>query len=122
MDLDIGVKSFTISNTISGWRAELEVWENGYVRAFRSYEDWNMVVKVIGMKVPVKSEPSNEFVYVWNDDEIASLLAQDKRLEVTLRNAKQHRIRSITASIITQISLKTEANSCLTSSRLQSLS
>ena len=88
MDLDIGVKSFTISNTISGWRAELEVWENGYVRAFRSYEDWNMVVKVIGMNVSVKSEPSNEFVYVWNNDEIASLLAQDKRLEVTLRNAK----------------------------------
>lgn len=90
LDLDIGVKSFTISNTISGWRAELEVWDNGYVRAFRSYENWDMIVKVIGMNVPVKSEPSNEFVYVWNNDEIASLLAQDKRLEVTLRNAKNN--------------------------------
>lgn len=87
-DLDIGVKSFTISNTISGWRAELEVWDNGYVRAFRSYEDWAMTVKVIGMSVPVESHPSNEFVYVWNNDEITSLLAQDKRLEVTLRNSR----------------------------------
>lgn len=84
-DLDIGVKSFTINNTISGWRAELEVYENGYVRAFRSYEDWAMVVKVIGMNVPVESHPSNEFVYVWNNDEILKVIGGDTRLETTLR-------------------------------------
>ena len=86
LDLDIGVKSFTINNTISGWRAELEVWDNGYVRAFRSYEDWAMIVKVIGMNVPVESHPSNEFVYVWNTDEIVKIVSDDKRLEATLRS------------------------------------
>ncbi len=86
LDLDIGVKSFTINNTISGWRAELEVWDNGYVRAFRSYEDWAMTVKVIGMNVPVESHPSNEFVYVWNTEEIIKIISQDERLETTLRS------------------------------------
>lgn len=86
LDLDIGVKSFTINNTISGWRAELEVWDNGYVRAFRSYEDWAMIVKVIGMNVPVESHPSNEFVYVWNTEEIIKIISQDERLEKTLRS------------------------------------
>lgn len=86
LDLDIGVKSFTINNTISGWRAELEVWDNGYVRAFRSYEDWAMTVKVIGMNVPVESHPSNEFVYVWNTDEIVKIISQDERLDDTLRS------------------------------------
>ncbi len=86
LDLDIGVKSFTINNTISGWRAELEVWDNGYVRAFRSYEDWAMTVKVIGMDVPVESHPSNEFVYVWNADEIVKIISQDERLDDTLRS------------------------------------
>lgn len=86
LDLDIGVKSFTINNTISGWRAELEVWDNGYVRAFRSYEDWAMIVKVIGMNVPVESHPSNEFVYVWNTEEIIKIISQDERLETTLRS------------------------------------
>ena len=86
LDLDIGVKSFTINNTISGWRAELEVWDNGYVRAFRSYEDWAMIVKVIGMNVPVESHPSNEFVYVWNTEDIIKIISQDERLEATLRS------------------------------------
>ena len=86
MDLDIGVKSFTISNTISGWRAELEVWNNGYVRAFRSYEKWNMIVNVFNKDIPVKSEPSNEFVYVWNTDEIVKIISGDNRLETTLRS------------------------------------
>ena len=86
LDLDIGLKSFTINNTISGWRAELEVWDNGYVRAFRSYEDWAMIVKVIGMNVPVESHPSNEFVYVWNTEEIIKIISQDERLETTLRS------------------------------------
>ncbi len=86
LDLDIGVKSFTINNTVSGWRAELEVWDNGYVRAFRSYEDWAMTVKVIGMDVPVESHPSNEFVYVWNTDEIVKIISQDERLDDTLRS------------------------------------
>ena len=86
LDLDIGVKSFTINNTISGWRAELEVWDNGYVRAFRSYEDWAMIVKVIGMNVPVESHPSNEFVYVWNTKDIIDIISQDERLETTLRS------------------------------------
>lgn len=86
LDLDIGVKSFTINNTISGWRAELEVWDNGYVRAFRSYEDWAMIVKVIGMNVPVESHPSNEFVYVWNTKDIIKIISQDERLETTLRS------------------------------------
>lgn len=86
LDLDIGVKSFTINNTISGWRAELEVWDNGYVRAFRSYEDWAMIVKVIGMNVPVESHPSNEFVYVWNTEDIIKIISQDERLETTLRS------------------------------------
>ncbi len=86
LDLDIGVKSFTINNTISGWCAELEVWDNGYVRAFRSYEDWAMIVKVIGMNVPVESHPSNEFVYVWNTDEIVKIISQDERLDDTLRS------------------------------------
>lgn len=85
-DVDIGVKSFTINNTISGWRAELEVYENGYARAFRSYEDWSMIVKVIGMNVPVESHPSNEFVYVWNNDEILKIIGGDTRLENTLRS------------------------------------
>lgn len=86
LDLDIGVKSFTINNTISGWRAELEVWDNGYVRAFRSYEDWAMIVKVIGMNVPVESHPSNEFVYVWNTKDIIDIISKDERLDTTLRS------------------------------------
>lgn len=85
LDLDIGVKSFTINNTISGWHAELEVYKNGYARAFRSYEDWQMIVKVIGMNVPVESHPSNEFVYAWNNDEILRIIGGDSRIETTLR-------------------------------------
>lgn len=75
LDLDIG--TFPIDNTIKNWRAELEVWDNGYAKAFRSYEVWDMVVTVIGAKFPVASTPSNEFVYVWNSDEILSIVAQD---------------------------------------------
>lgn len=75
LDLDIG--TFPIDNTIKNWRAELEVWDNGYAKAFRSYEVWDMVVTVIGMKFPVASTPSNEFVYVWNSDEILTIVSQD---------------------------------------------
>ena len=87
LDLDIGVKSFTINNTISGWHAELEVYKNGYARAFRSYEDWQMIVKVIGMNVPVESHPSNEFVYAWNNKEILKIIGEDSRIETTLRTS-----------------------------------
>lgn len=76
LDLDIG--TFPIDNTVNGWNAELEVWDNGYVRSFRSYEVWDMVVTVIGMPFPVASTPSNEFVYVWNADEILKVVAQDE--------------------------------------------
>lgn len=74
LDLDIGV--LPIDNTIKKWRAELEVWDSGYAKAFRSYEAWDMVVTV-GFKIPIESTPSNEFVYVWNADEILKIVAQD---------------------------------------------
>lgn len=71
LDLDIGLP---IDNTILKWRAELEVWENGYAKTFRSYEEWDMKVMTI---FSVESTPSNEFVYVWNEDEILSVVCQD---------------------------------------------
>lgn len=46
-----------------------------------------MIVKVIGMNVPVESHPSNEFVYAWNNDEILKIIGEDSRIETTLRTS-----------------------------------
>lgn len=78
--LDLDIDAFPIKNTINAWRAELEVWDSGHAKAFRSYEDWSMVVTVV-FDFPVDSTPSNEFVYVWNDDEIIDIISQDERAD-----------------------------------------
>ncbi len=77
-DLDTG--SLTINNTIKGWRAELEIWDNGYAKAFRSYEDWSMVV----LSFDVASTPSNEFEYLWDEEQILSVISQDENLAPVL--------------------------------------
>ncbi len=75
-DLDTGT-FLKINNTIVGWRAEVEVWDNGYVKAFRSYENW--VMKVLGQNID--SNPQNEFVYLWKADEIVEVIGQDERIQ-----------------------------------------
>lgn len=81
LDLDIGSKIIKINNKIVGWRAEVEIWDNGYVKAFRSYENWEM--KVLG--IAVESNPQNEFEYLWNADEIVELITQDENLNAYLK-------------------------------------
>ena len=75
-DLDTGT-FLKINNTIVGWRAEVEVWDNGYVKAFRSYENWLM--KVLGQSID--SSPKNEFEYLWKADEIVKVISQDERIQ-----------------------------------------
>lgn len=75
-DLDTGT-FLKINNTIVGWRAEVEVWDNGYVKAFRSYENW--VMKVLGQNID--SNPQNEFEYLWKADEIVEVISQDERIQ-----------------------------------------
>lgn len=83
LDLDIG--TIPLKNTIKNWRAELEVWDTGYVKTFRSYEVWDMIVDILS-GYPVSSTPSNEFVYVWNADEILSIVSQDEEARVIINN------------------------------------
>lgn len=73
LDLDTGT-FLKINNTIVGWRAEVEIWDNGYAKAFRSYEDWKM--RVIGNDI--ESHPKNEFEYLWNASEIMAVVSQDE--------------------------------------------
>ena len=75
-DLDTGT-FLTINNTIVGWRAEVEIWDNGYVKAFRSYEDWKM--RVIGNDID--SHPQNKFEYLWKADEIVSVISQNENIK-----------------------------------------
>lgn len=75
-DLDTGT-FLKINNTIVGWRAEVEVWDNGYVKAFRSYENWLM--RVLGQDID--SSPKNEFEYLWKADEIVEVISQDERIQ-----------------------------------------
>lgn len=76
LDLDTGT-FLKINNTIVGWRAEVEIWDNGYAKAFRSYEDWKM--RVIGNDI--ESHPKNKFEYLWKADEIMSVVSQDERFK-----------------------------------------
>ncbi len=80
LDLDTGT-FLKINNKIVGWRAEVEVWDNGYVKAFRSYENWQM--RVLGNDI--ESNPQNEFEYVWNADEIVKIITQDENLHAYIR-------------------------------------
>lgn len=83
LDLDIG--TIPLKNSIKNWRAELEVWDTGYAKTFRSYEVWDMIVDLLG-GIPVSSTPSNEFVYVWNADEILSIVSQDEEARAIINN------------------------------------
>lgn len=76
LDLDTGT-FLEINNTIVGWRAEVEIWDNGYVKAFRSYENWKMNV----LTNDIDSNPQNEFEYLWNADEIVAVISQDEHIK-----------------------------------------
>lgn len=75
-----------------------------------------MIVKVIGMNVPVESHPSNEFVYAWNNDEILRIIGGDSRIETTLRTntLASDDVKIENVSTIMRTSLKTEACLSLT--------
>lgn len=58
------------------YKATLEVWENGYAKAFESYADKDAGKLASG-------KPVDKFKYFWNKEEIMGLLHEDERIDIT---------------------------------------
>lgn len=63
-------------NRFRSYKATLEVWENGYAKAFESYADKDAGTLASG-------KPVDKFKYFWNEEEIMGLLHEDERIDVT---------------------------------------
>lgn len=55
------------------YRAELEVWDNGYAKSFKSWSD-----REAGMG---SGKPIDGFEYIWNENEILTLLKEDESID-----------------------------------------
>jgi len=65
----------------NSYEMDLEVWDNGYAKYSITHEDR----KCSGM---ASGKPVNEFTYLWNEDEILSILSQDQEIKNKYANTE----------------------------------